>query len=200
MFARALQPRLAEQAWLTSPAGRTWSARFSPDGQRIVTTDDKSAQVWDAASYRLLFTLAHGDIVYQAVYANDGTRIITAGGDNTVRIWEAANGTLVRELKHDGKKLRYAAVAADSDLVAAIDLDGAVVHVWSTATGAPLAELRNDASGFFSLAFSADGRWLATSGGKDVNVFDTRTRVPAGVVMKCGVRSEAGGGGRRLAG
>ena len=28
----------------------------------------------------------------------------------------------------------------------------------------------------------------------------SRPRVPAGVVMKCGVRSEAGGGGRRLAG
>jgi len=175
MFARAAQPRLAEQARFTSTSGRTWSAMFSPDGQRIVTTDDKSAQIWDAGSHRLLFTLAHDDIVYQAVYTNDGTRIVTAGGDNTVRIWEAANGTLVRELKHDGKKLRYAAVATDSDLVAAIDLDGAVVHVWSTATGALLAELHNDASGYYSLAFSADGRWLATSGGNEVNVFDTST-------------------------
>jgi WD40 repeat protein/serine/threonine protein kinase len=182
MLARAMQPWLAEQARLTSSAGRTWSATFSPDGRRVVTTDDKGAQVWDAANYRLLFTLAHGDIVYQAVYANDGTSIVTAGGDNTVRIWEAATGALVRELKYDGKRLRYGAVAADGNRVAAIDLDGAVVHVWSAATGVPLAELRTDASGFFSLAFSADGRWLATSGGNDVNVFDTRTWVQVRII------------------
>ena len=52
---------------------------------------------------------------------------------------------------------------------------GAVAHVWDAATGAPLAELRNDASEFPGLAFSADGRWLATSGGNDVRVFDAQT-------------------------
>lgn len=184
---RALQPQLAEQARLTSADGRTWYATFSPDGRRIVTTNDKGAQVWDGASYRLLFTLAHGDIVYQAVYANDGTRIVTAGGDNTVRIWEAADGTLVRELKHDGKRLRYGAVAAYGNLVAAIDLQGEIARVWDTATGDSVAELRNDASLFYSLAFSADGRWLATSGGNDVRVFDTHTWVQVQTIPGPGI-------------
>jgi WD40 repeat protein/serine/threonine protein kinase len=177
MFARAAQPRLAEQARFSSTSGRMWSAMFSPDGRRIVTTDDQNAQVWDAQHYRLLFTLPHGDTVYQAVYSNDGTRIITAGGDGTVRIWDAANGTLVRELTHAGKRPRYGAVTAlpDGKRVAAIDVKGEVAHVWDTATGALLAELRNDATGFFSIAFSADGRWLATSGGNDVRVFDARS-------------------------
>ncbi len=67
------------------------------------------------------------------------------------------------------------AALPDGKLVAAIDVKGEVAHVWDTATGAVLAELRNDAMGFFSIAFSADGRWLATSGGSDVRVFDVRT-------------------------
>jgi WD40 repeat protein/serine/threonine protein kinase len=177
MLARALQPRLAEQARFASSSGRMWSAAFSPDGTQIVTTDDKNAQVWDAQTYRLLFTLPHGDTVYQAVYSNDGTRIITAGGDGTVRIWDAASGMLALALTHDRKKPRYGAVAVlpDGKLVAAIDIKGEVAHVWDTATGSLLAELRNDASDFFSLAFSADGRWLATGGGNDVRVFDVRT-------------------------
>jgi WD40 repeat protein len=87
MLARALQPRLAEQARFTSTKGRMWSAAFSPDGRQIVTTDDQSAQVWDAASRRLLFRLSHDDTVYQAVYSTDGARLVTAGGDGTVRIW-----------------------------------------------------------------------------------------------------------------
>jgi WD40 repeat protein len=177
MLARALQPRLAEQARLASSAGRMWSAVFSPDGNQVVTTDDKNAQVWDAQTYRLLFTLRHGDTVYQAVYSNDGTRIITASGDGTVRIWDAANGTLAHALTHDHKRLRYGvlAVVPDGKLVAALDIKGDVAHVWDTATGALLAELRNDGLDLFSLAFSADGRWLATSGGNDVRVFDVRT-------------------------
>jgi WD40 repeat protein len=180
MRARALQPRLAEQARFASSAGRVWSAAFSPDGKQLITTDDQNALVWDAQTHRLLFTLAHGDTVYHAVYSADGTRIITAGGDGSVRIWDAADGSSVRKLvqpRRDGKPSRYVVVALSPDgkLVAAIDLLGAVAHVWDAGTGAPLAELRNDASRFASLAFSADGRWLATSGGNDVRVFDART-------------------------
>jgi WD40 repeat protein/serine/threonine protein kinase len=177
MLARALQPRLAEQARLASSSGRMWSATFSPSGAQIVTTDDKNARVWDAQTYRLLLTLPHGDTVYQAVYSADGARIITAGGDAAVRIWDAASGTLIRELRRDGATPRYYAVALSSDekLVAAIEIDGTVAHVWDASTGTPLAELSNEAAAFSSLAFSSDGRWLATSGGNDVRVFDTET-------------------------
>jgi hypothetical protein len=65
MLARALQPRLAEQARFASTSGRMWSAAFSPDGRQIVTTDDKAAQVWDAQTYRRMFVLFHGASVYE---------------------------------------------------------------------------------------------------------------------------------------
>jgi WD40 repeat protein len=176
MLARALQARLAEQARFTSSSGRMWSAAFSPDGKRIVTTDDKSAQVRDAQTSRLLFTLPHGDTVYHAVYSADGTRVVTASGDGTVKIWDAVNGSLLRELTHDGKPTRYylVAISPDGKLAAAIDTMGVIAHVWDAGTGARVAELRNDASGHPSVAFSPDGR-LATSGGDDVRVFDTTT-------------------------
>jgi WD40 repeat protein/serine/threonine protein kinase len=178
MLARALQPRLAEQARFTSASGRFWSALFSPDGKRIVTTDDECARVWDAQTNQLLFTLPHAKTVYQAVYTPDGTRLVTAGGDGFVKIWNAATGTLLRELtRQDAKPRRYFVVATSHDgkLVAAIDSLGEVAHVWDAGTGVLLAELRNDASEFPSLTFSSDGRWLATSGGDDVRVFDTTT-------------------------
>ncbi|HEU4735000.1 MAG TPA: protein kinase [Kofleriaceae bacterium] len=177
MFARALQPRLAEQARFTSTFERMWSATFSPDGRQLVTTDDKNAQVWDAQTYRPRFTLLHGDTVYQALYSADGTRIITACGDGAVRIFDSADGTLLRELRDNGKRLRYGAVAVtrDGERVAAIDVTGAMAHVWDATSGALLAELPNEGLDLFSIAFSADGRLLATSGGGDVRVFDART-------------------------
>jgi WD40 repeat protein/serine/threonine protein kinase len=177
MLARALQPRLAEQARFTAAAGRMWSAAFSPDGHAIVTADDQSAQVWNARTHQLLLTLPHGDTVYDARYTGDGARIVTGGGDGAVRIWDATTGALVRALTHGGPPRRYyaAALSPDGTLIAAIDTLGAVVHVWDAASGTPLAELPSDASGVPALAFSADGRWLASSGGDHVRVFDVRT-------------------------
>ena len=177
MLARAMQPRLAEQARFPSSFGRMWSATFSPDGTQIVTTDDRNAQIWDAQTHRLRFTLPHADTVYRAVYSVDGTRLVTAGGDGVVKIWDAANGRLVHELRHHGAVLHYyiVALSPDGKLAAAIDTRGEVAHVWDAVTAAPVAEIRNQGLEFPGLAFSADGRWLATTGGNDVRVFDTRT-------------------------
>jgi WD40 repeat protein/serine/threonine protein kinase len=178
MLARALQPRMSEIARFTSSSGRMWSARFAPDGKRVLTTDDKSARMWDAESGQLLFMMGHGDTVYGAVFSPDNSRVITAGGDGTVRIWNAATGAPIRELKYQGSgatKWRYYAVAMSSHFVAAIDVTGRAVHVWDTETGAQIAELGNDGAEMQLLAFSADGHWLATSGRDEVRVFDTST-------------------------
>jgi WD40 repeat protein len=192
MLARALQPRMSELGRFTSSSGRMWSAMFAPDGKRILTTDDKSARMWDAESNQLLFTMSHGDTVYRAVFSPDGSRIITAGGDGTVRIWNAATGAPIRALRYQGsgaKQWRYYAVAMSSHFVAAIDLMGRAAHVWDAETGMQITELDNDGSELAALAFSADGHWLATSGGDDVRVFDTSTWRQAVTVAGPRVRS-----------
>jgi WD40 repeat protein/serine/threonine protein kinase len=179
MLARALQSRLAEQTRFASSSGRMWSAAFSPDGRQVVTTDDRNAQIWDVASHRLRFTLAHGHEVYQALYSVDGATLITAAQD-AIRVWDTATGALLRELTQerlDGVSADYfsVAISPDGKLVAAIDAMGAEVHVWNAATGAALAELPSNGSGFPAIAFSSDGHWLAATGGNDVHVFATAT-------------------------
>jgi WD40 repeat protein/serine/threonine protein kinase len=176
MLARALQPRMSELGRFKSSAGRMWSAMFAPDGKRILTTDDQSARMWDAESGQLLFTMSHGDAVYHAVFSPDGSRVITAGGDGTVRIWNAATGASIRVLvdsQSRTKKWHYYALAMSSHFVAAGDAMGRAAHVWDADTGAEVASLTNHASELALLAFSADGHWLATSGGDEVRVFDT---------------------------
>ena len=179
MLARAAQPLLAERLRLAAPSGRVLSARFSRDGERIVTAGDAGAHVWDASTGRRLFDLPHTDMVYQAIYSPDGASIITAGGDGFVKIWDAETGGLIRELRHgaaDGPVRYYMlALSPDGHLVAAIDSRGRLAHVWDGRTGAFVVELPNDLADEPSLTFSADGHWLATTGGNDARVFDVHT-------------------------
>ncbi|HEU4727706.1 MAG TPA: WD40 repeat domain-containing serine/threonine-protein kinase [Kofleriaceae bacterium] len=172
MLARAIQPLRAELAQLTG-AGRMWSASWSPDGQRIATTDDQGARIWDAGTYRPLSQLPHGDVVYSAVWLWAG-RLVTACGDGAVRIW-SAGGALEKELRIAGKSPRWYAVAVSGERVAAVDASGSVAAVWSAEDGRELAEIGLPGRWWTALTFSADGQWLAVSGGGPAEILNTTT-------------------------
>ncbi len=71
--------------------GFVWSAKFSPDGQRIVTASaDKTARVWDTRTGSPVTSpLKHEDAVSSAEFSPDGRRIVTASYDKTVQVWDA---------------------------------------------------------------------------------------------------------------
>jgi WD40 repeat protein/serine/threonine protein kinase len=171
MLARAAEPAAAELARFSSP-GRMWSAAFSPDSRQLVTASDQGAQLRDAVTYRLLFALSNGE-VYSAVFSADSVRLATVSAD-AVRIWNTSTGTLLHKLSHGKPDYYRVALSPDGRLIAAIDAKGTAAHVWRT-DGTFLTELNNDGSEFPSISFSHDGSFLATGGGNDVRVFDTRT-------------------------
>jgi len=46
--------------------------------------------VWDAKTGAEVLTLrGHTSAVHSASFSPDGTRIVTAGGDRTARVWDA---------------------------------------------------------------------------------------------------------------
>ena len=194
MLARSIQPRLAEQARFASTYGRMWWATFSPDGKQIATADDRAAQIWDAQTYQLRFTLPHGCEVYQVVYSPDGTRLVTTA-QTAVKIWDTATGTLVRELKagpggRTPSDYYRAAISPDGKMIAAIHATGSIVHVWDATHGGLIAELRNTGKAFPRLAFSSEG-WLATTGGNEASVFNIRTWRPVLKIPGPGIHSLA---------
>ena len=72
-----------------------YSAKFSPDGQRVVTAShDKTARLWDAASGKPIGEpMEHEDEVNSAQFSPDGQRLVTASDDNTARLWDAVIAT-----------------------------------------------------------------------------------------------------------
>ncbi len=93
---------------LSGPNG-VWLAEFEGDhahlvdsvsGQTIGTFADGSVGVWDTATGRNLATLrGHTDIVYDALFTPDGTRIASASRDNSIRLWDAETYEELLELR-----------------------------------------------------------------------------------------------------
>ncbi|MEZ6030942.1 MAG: TIR domain-containing protein [Hyphomonadaceae bacterium] len=98
--------------------GRIFSATFSPDGSRLVTSGaDAIARVWDAGSGRQLLRLVgHTDAIRDAVFSPDGTRILTAGDSSSVRLWDAGTGIELAQLADmsDSPNLSYPLAFGDT--------------------------------------------------------------------------------------
>jgi WD40 repeat protein/energy-coupling factor transporter ATP-binding protein EcfA2 len=73
-------------------------AQWNADESRILTAgcdrrddlgfcEEGTARVWDAETGVKLVTLSHGDVIYQAQWNADESRILTASEDGTVRQW-----------------------------------------------------------------------------------------------------------------
>jgi RNA polymerase sigma factor (sigma-70 family) len=144
--------------------------------------------------------LRHGGAVFFAAYTPDGKALLTAGRDQTVRLWDLATAREIRrfdwgeadqgskpEAPADGIPQRWerqlwddlalscqAALSADGGIVAASR--GGVVGLWETATGKRLRVLNTRQTRVDQLSFAADGKSLLTLGpGQATAVWDVGT-------------------------
>jgi hypothetical protein len=92
-----------------------------------------------------------------AAFSPDGARLVTAGSDRLARVWEAATGRQLAELR--GRTEGVVSVAFSPDgrwLLTASDTDG-TVRLWRADTGAQITLMDVDGV-LHEVGFSADGR------------------------------------------
>jgi WD40 repeat protein/DNA-binding SARP family transcriptional activator len=142
-----------------------WAVALSPDGRRaVITGEDSNHSVWDLSTGDRVHHLdGHADDtdVNGAVYGPDGW-FATSALDATLRIWDAATGEPLRTIQADAP-LERVAISADGTLLAAGTYAG-TIELWDTRTGRHVLELGGHDELVVGVAFSPDGRLLATTG------------------------------------
>ena len=144
------------------------SARFSPDGTRMVTaSEDKTARVWDSATGKCLATLAgNAERISDADFSPDGTRIITKSKGKTARIWDTSTGVCLATLAGHEDDLTIVRFSPDGTRVVTASKDRSA-RVWNAADGKCLATLAGHAGQLSCAEFSPDGARIVTASGLD---------------------------------
>jgi WD40 repeat protein len=81
---------------------------------------------------------------------------VTASWDGTARVWDAATGASLAELKGHTNWVRSAAFSPDGRRIVTASWDG-TARVWDASTGEQLAELEGHGDNLSDVAFSTDG-------------------------------------------
>src|SRR5262245_15281684 len=140
---------------------------FSPDGKLLATAGgrDVTAKIWTLATGQERTALVgESRRVHSVAFSPDG-RYVAASQSGYVTVWDAATGNPVRSPFHaESRRVFHLAFSCDSRWLATACRDQ-TVRLWDPRTGQQVALLRGHAGPVLGVAFSPDGRRLASCGG-----------------------------------
>jgi len=160
---------------------------FSPDGQWLATAfEDGRVRLWhahDRSPGPLLTGPSH--IRPVLAFSPDGRWLATGGLDRTVRLWDLATREAY-DLRGDSGWFSSLGFSRDGRTLAGGTLNGEV-KLWNVASRREMMTLKGHATVVDTVAFSSDGRLLASTGGETLRLWHAPL---------LGDAESAGGGGR----
>jgi WD40 repeat protein len=166
----------------------------TPDGKTLLSggaeeseKKDHHIRVWDLTTNKIVRRLSAEPMrVLSLALSPGGTGVVAGKGDVTVEVFDLPNGVLVHTLKcqaHYFNRVKTVAISPDGKLLATGS--GSKLEVWELKTARSLRVFTPHRSSLGesevvnTLAFSPDGRFLASSGRDGTTkLWDTKTWRP----------------------
>jgi WD40 repeat protein len=164
------------------------ACRFSLDGGRVASaSSDGTVKLWDVATLRdawesptfteelrslgqvehyLAPTIlaAHEHSVNDCVFFPDGSRVVSASSDRSIRVWDAESGALRLTMRGHRRDVNGCAVNPEGTLIASVSTDQ-TIRIWDSETGECLTTLRVDGVLTQCVWFADGARLLAVGAG-----------------------------------
>src|SRR5207253_1431662 len=162
----SLQGRLANSDSLT----------FVSNGRRLARiASDETVSVWDLAAQKEAYRTRGGQCLCLASSPDGATLAAGYGRERTLKLWDAATGSLIREFAGHNLGITCVAFRRDGKQIVSAGFDK-TLRVWETQTGRQLLVLEGHTAGVRGVAFSPDDKRIASAGeDKSVKIWDAGT-------------------------
>ncbi|MFC1794272.1 kelch repeat-containing protein [Planctomycetota bacterium] len=179
------------------------SVTFSPDGRLLASgghrTNDEAIRLWDVALQQQVGELiGHLDTTNDLDFSPDGTILASAGGweDKAVYLWDVQAQNQVGVLGGHSAHVGSIAFSPDGKLLASSVYWDDTIHIWDVVRREEVGALTGhdaiDNGGTGGLAFSSDGKWLASGGDNGVELWELNLPGAAPLTSAFGPRPRDG--------
>ncbi len=171
--------QLAPQLW-----GRLLSFQNYPAIQHLLETAQRQTSPWlrpivpnlTPPGGALVRTLSgHQDAVLAVAITPDGSQVISASQDQTLKVWDLATGTEQLTLRSHRGWVTAVAITPDGSKIVSASADH-TLRVWDLATGTELLTLRGHRGWVTAVAITPDSsQVISTSVDRTIKVWDLAT-------------------------